>query len=154
MIDLKAFRLEENISQSELCAVLGIAQPYLSAIENRKRPLNEKKFTLLYKQYGDIILKYKLSEKPALLIEEVEASLHPNILKYLGERISKEEKIPTSVPYEFVQAMIDERKRHDEMNAELIRQNGILIDRIKEEKKGAVQEDVSCATAESSGLVG
>lgn len=58
------------------------------------------------------------------------------------------------IPYEFVQAMIDERKRHDEMNAELIRQNGELISHLKEVKKGAVQEDVSCATAESSGLVG
>ena len=41
----------------------------------------------------------------------------------------------SSVPYEFVQAMIDERKRHDEMNAELIRQNGELIDILQERKK-------------------
>ena len=60
MVDLKKFREEQKISQAELCTVLGIAQPYLSAIENGKRPLNEKKFTVLYKQYGDIILKYKI----------------------------------------------------------------------------------------------
>ena len=41
----------------------------------------------------------------------------------------------SSVPYEFVRAMIDERKRHDEMNAELIRQNGELIDILQERKK-------------------
>lgn len=62
------------------------------------------------------------------------------------------------VPYEFVQAMIDERKRHDEMNAELIRQNGELIELMKETKKTNAQpdaqEDVTCATAKESGLAG
>lgn len=60
------------------------------------------------------------------------------------------------VPYEFVQAMIEERKRHDEMNAELIRQNGDLIELLKSNKKTVVQkeEDVSCANAKKSGLVG
>lgn len=60
------------------------------------------------------------------------------------------------VPYEFVQAMIDERKRHDEMNAELIRQNGELIELLKDNKKTVVQEedDATCATAKESGLAG
>lgn len=64
----------------------------------------------------------------------------------------------TPIPYEFVQAMIDERKRHDEMNAELIRQNGELIELMKETKKTNAQpdaqEDVTCATAKESGLAG
>lgn len=38
-----------------------------------------------------------------------------------------------SIPYEFVQSMLDERKRHDEMNRELVRQNGILVDILKNE---------------------
>lgn len=61
-----------------------------------------------------------------------------------------------SVPYEFVQAMIDERKRHDEMNAELIRQNGELIEMLQERKKTDVhlEDDAICATAKESGLVG
>ena len=59
MIDLKSFREENNIKQSEICKILGIAQSYVSAIESRRRPLNEEKFKLLYKHYGDIILKYK-----------------------------------------------------------------------------------------------
>lgn len=60
------------------------------------------------------------------------------------------------IPYEFVQAMIDERKRHDEMNAELIRQNGELIEIIKETKKTDVRKEESaiCADAEESGLAG
>lgn len=58
------------------------------------------------------------------------------------------------IPYEFVQAMIDERKRHDEMNAELIRQNGELIDMLQERKKTAARMEsaAECADASGSGL--
>lgn len=61
-----------------------------------------------------------------------------------------------AVPYEFVQAMIEERKRHDEMNAELIRQNGELIEMLQAKKKTVVpvEEDATCATAKKSGLAG
>lgn len=61
-----------------------------------------------------------------------------------------------AVPYEFVQAMIDERKRHDEMNAELIRQNGELIEMLQERKKtdAHLEDDAICATAKESGLAG
>ena len=60
----------------------------------------------------------------------------------------------SSVPYEFVQAMIDERKRHDEMNAELIRQNGELIDILQERKKtdARMESAARCADARGSGL--
>lgn len=131
MIDLKKFREEKNISQAEICTVLGIAQPYLSAIENGKRPLNEKKFTLLYKQYGDMILPYKTTEAPILLIDEAELSLHPNIQKYLTEKLGgtlqkdNKQEMPN---YDFLKPIMEERKRHDEMVAELISQNRKLID--------------------------
>ena len=50
--------------------------------------------------------------------------------------------------------MIDERKRHDEMNAELIRQNGELIDMLQERKKTAARMEsaAECADASGSGL--
>lgn len=58
------------------------------------------------------------------------------------------------VPYEFVESLIEERKRHDEMNAELIRQNGSLIRMLEERENGLVQNkgDASCADASGSGL--
>lgn len=62
MFNLKAFRTANNISQSEICYVLDIAQPYVSAIESGKRPLNRHKLELLYKHYGDKILPYKENE--------------------------------------------------------------------------------------------
>lgn len=161
MIDLKRFREEQKISQAELCTVLGIAQPYLSAIENGKRPLNDKKFALLYKHYGNIILEYKQSERPLILIDEADASLHPTLQKYITERLSQDKA--DGVPPEFVEALFEERKRHDEerkrhdeMNAELIRQNGALIRLLEEREAGLVQNkgDASCADASGSELVG
>lgn len=72
----------------------------------------------------------------------------------IDKNILQEVKQPP-VPYEFVQAMINERKQHDEMNAELIRQNGKLIQLLEESKKTvAVQkgDNASCADASGSGL--
>lgn len=61
MIDIKAFRKENKIKQSEICELLKVKQPYLSAIESGKRPLSEDKYDILYMQYGDILLKYKIA---------------------------------------------------------------------------------------------
>lgn len=159
MIDLKRFREEQKITQAELCTVLGIAQSYLSSIENGKRPLNEKKLTLLYKHYGDIVLQYKQSERPIIFIEETEASLHPEVQKHIMESLLKKDL--KGIPSQFVEALFDERKRHDEerkrhdeMNAELIRQNGSLIRMLEERENGLVQNkgDASCADVSESGL--
>lgn len=58
-----------------------------------------------------------------------------------------------AVPYEFVKSLIEERKRHDEMNAELIRQNGSLIRLLEEKEKTVVQtEAAKCAVKSMSGL--
>ena len=67
MIDLKRFRLENSISQMEICDLLGVKQPYISNIENGKRPLNEDKFSILYNHYGNIILKYKTTDRPIVV---------------------------------------------------------------------------------------
>ncbi|MEZ3440370.1 helix-turn-helix domain-containing protein [Alistipes sp.] len=64
MIDLQRFRKENKIKQSEICEVLGVKQPYVSAIESGVRPLNESQFRLLYNRYGDILLPYKTTERP------------------------------------------------------------------------------------------
>lgn len=60
----------------------------------------------------------------------------------------------SSIPYEFVQSMIDERKRNDEMYAELIRQNGVLVDILKGEiadlKKRDVRQDGSVSDADAT----
>lgn len=66
MINVKQFREDNKLSQKEIAELLGIKQPYLSAIEGGKRPLSEDKFKLLHNHYGDIILEYK---RPDVIIE-------------------------------------------------------------------------------------
>lgn len=89
--------------------------------------------------------------------EEIQ-QIHKDHVKRVAEHKAFEEFKKNdsirSVPYEFVEALMEERKRHDEMNAELIRQNGQLIEIIKETKKTIVQpgaqKDVTCATVSAS----
>lgn len=68
------------------------------------------------------------------------------------EKFKKDDSIQ-AVPYEFVKSLIEERKRHDEMNAELIRQNGSLIRLLEKKEKTVVQtEAAKCAVKSESGL--
>ena len=72
----------------------------------------------------------------------------------IKEEINNQAQI-SQIPYEFVQSLLEERKRHDEMNAELIRQNGSLIRLLEEKEKTVVQtEAAKCAVKSKSGLQG
>lgn len=72
MIDLQRFRKEKNIKQTEIAEVLGVKQPYISAIERGARPLNEEQFRLLYNRYGDILVPYKTTERPIFESSDVQ----------------------------------------------------------------------------------
>lgn len=134
MFRLKEFRIENNLKQSDLQDVLECKQSFISRVENGREAFPQNFIHKLIKVYG--------KNKVAPFYEE-----EPNEEMFATKQ---------SVPYEFVQAMIEERKRHDEMNAELIRQNGDLIELLKSNKKTVAQkeDDVTCATAKKSGLVG
>lgn len=56
MIDIKRFRTDNNITRREICEVLGVAQPYLSAIERGERPF-----------YDDIMSMGGVKEKLSLI---------------------------------------------------------------------------------------
>lgn len=62
MIDVKAFRKKYNITQSEICSIINVKQPYLSAIESGKRPLSKDKFEILYNHFGDKVLEFRVIE--------------------------------------------------------------------------------------------
>lgn len=74
MFDLKRFRKENKITQKSLQDLFGVTQPYISAIENQKRPLSKKHYNLLSQTYGDITDKYNqqnsFKEDEAILIED------------------------------------------------------------------------------------
>lgn len=138
---------------SELLEELEMNPKQLSDSLGKERPqwaydiLNEKVKVGISKNIADLICeKYPQINKSWLLTGEGE--------KLNNAKNYNSETLPPTVPYEFVQAMIDERKRHDEMNAELIRQNGELIDMLQERKKTSahMESAVECADANGSGL--
>lgn len=130
---LKDFRITNGLKQSDLQEVLGCKQSFISRIENGREAFPANFIHKLIDVYGK---------------EKVTPFCDSNYEEEAGT--SKQ-----SVPYEFVEALMEERKRHDEMNAELIRQNGELIEIIKENKKTTVQpgvqKDATCATVSASG---
>ncbi|UEA86257.1 helix-turn-helix domain-containing protein [Alistipes senegalensis] len=71
MIDLQRFRKEHKIKQCDIATLFGVSQPYVSAIERGVRPLNEEQFRLLYNRYGDILLPYKITERPIFETQEL-----------------------------------------------------------------------------------
>lgn len=134
MFKLKDFRIANNLKQSDLQDVLNCKQSFISRVENGREAFPANFIQKLIEVYG--------KDKVTPFYDEVDN----------GQTSSKQ-----AVPYEFVEALIEERKRHDEMNAELIRQNGKLIQLLEESKKTvAVQkgDNASCADASGSGLVG
>lgn len=88
-------------------------------------------------------------------LELIAQKLNIPVASFFEENIeSKTTSSKPQVPSEFVEALFEERMRHDEMNAELIRQNGKLIQLLEESKKTVVQkDDAKCATASGSDLV-
>lgn len=92
MFNIKQFRKDMKIKQSEICEVLKISQPFLSAIERGFRPLNEIKFQKLYNHYGNIILKYKHAEMPVFLephdTVDDSASIKPSLISDLNVTVA------------------------------------------------------------------
>lgn len=134
MFKLKDFRIANSLKQSDLQDVLNCKQSFISRVENGREAFPANFIQKLIEVYG--------KDKVTPFYDEVD-----------NEQTSSKQ----AVPYEFVEALIEERKRHDEMNAELIRQNGKLIQLLEESKKTvAVQkgDNASCADASGSGLVG
>lgn len=95
-------------------------------------------------------------------LELIAQKLNISVSMFFEKDIESKNNKP-QIPYEFVESIIEERKRHDEerkrhdeMNAELIRQNGALIRLLEEREAGLVQNkgDASCADASGSELVG
>lgn len=133
MFRLKEFRVANNLKQSDLQEILGCKQSFISRVENAREALPGNFIQKLIDAYGkDKVMPYNETD----VDEQVVESKH-------------------TVPYEFVESLIEERKRHDEMTAELIRQNGELIELLKDSPRANVRGDdnASCAIASGSDLV-
>lgn len=94
-------------------------------------------------------------------LELIAQKLNIPVASFFEENIeSKTTSSKPQVPSEFVEALFEERrrhdeerKRHDEMNAELIRQNGSLLRLLEEKEKTVVRTEVASTAVKSlSGL--
>lgn len=142
MFDLKRFRKDKKLTQQALDNLLKCGQAYISQIENYKRPLPPEYEEILKENFGDI---------SGYNIEPVFPKAVRNI-KHTPDNAP-------SVPYEFVQSLFDERKKHDEKEAELLSQNRILLEIIKRQSEvlkisphAPGTDDAGCATASGTDL--
>lgn len=131
MFKLKDFRIANNLKQSDLQGVLNCKQSFISRVENGREAFPANFIQKLIEVYGK-----------------------DKVTPFYDETDNEQTSSKQAVPYEFVEALIEERKRHDEMNAELIRQNGELIELLKGSPKtdARAENGASCADASGSGL--
>lgn len=130
----------KRLSKRSFQASIGVSNSYIQNITNS---IGADVLNRIAKTYPDLNTEWLLKGEEG-----------GNMLNTSTQDNTNYPKSPIS--FEFIQAMIEERKRHDEMNAELIRQNGKLIQLLEDSKKTnvALREDsASCADASGSGLV-
>ena len=147
----KSIGMSNNSFRKSWLAGKGIGTDKLENILNVYSDIN---MSWLFTGQGEMLREkspnegYPTSQENASTTDIVSESL----VKY--QAVSKIGNQSSSIPYEFVQSMIDERKRNDEMYAELIRQNGVLVDILKGEiadlKKRDARLDGSVSDADAT----
>lgn len=141
MIDFKAFREDNKLTQVKAAAYFGCKQSFISQIESGYRPVPD---AFISKVLSDISM-----DGTHMTPDENEAMTEP---------VTEAEQ---TVPAKFVEMLFEERKNHDLKELELLSQNRELIDLLKSDisdiKKtiSIVHEEspAACAIASGSGLV-
>lgn len=64
IFDLKAFRKDKNITQSEIARIFSCNQNFISRIESGIRPIPMDKLEILQSKYGDISTYYRNIVEP------------------------------------------------------------------------------------------
>ncbi|MGK4223113.1 hypothetical protein [Parabacteroides distasonis] len=134
----------KRLSKRAFQASIGVSNSYIQNISNS---IGADVLNRIAKTYPDLNTEWLLKGDEAGTMLNKSTEGNTNFQK-------------PSIPYEFLQALIEERKRHDEerkrhdeMNAELIRQNGSLIRLLEEKEKTVVQTVVAKSAVKSeSGL--
>lgn len=60
--DIRRFRVDKGIKQSELADILSVTQPYISEVEKGKKPLSKEAEEIILSMYPDF-LTYKAEEE-------------------------------------------------------------------------------------------
>jgi len=161
MIDIKSFRKKYNITQKDICDILGVKQPYLSAIESGKRPLSKDKFELLYKHYGNILLEFRVTE-PLLPFGTDMEKVQPGAglgdrLRVLNANLDKATQWQARAEQlthenEELRAMVDAQQRTiqaHEATIEALKENITLLKEGKAQAKGRVKHVVRSGEGEA-----
>ena len=146
----KSIGMSNNSFRKSLLAGKGIGTDKLENILNVYSDIN---MSWLFTGQGEMLKEKSPNEGYPASQENASTDI---VCEPLGSKYQAIPKIgnQSSIPFEFVQSMIDERKRNDEMYAELIRQNGVLVDILKSEiadlKKRDVRQGGSVSDADAT----
>lgn len=138
VFDLKAFRKDKNITQTEIAKMFSCNQNFISRIESGVRPIPTDKLEILQSEFGDISEYYKDLDPPKLNQQTKQVQVNEDSLDFItagGEafssmivRMMNEKQI---APY----GLLADKDREI---AELNRQIGKLEALLEVAKKGTV----------------
>lgn len=149
VFDLKAFRKDKNITQTEIARMFSCNQNFISRIESGIRPIPMDKLEILQSKYGDISEYYReLVEPPQNDKQTKQVQVNEDSLDFItagGEafstmivRMMNEKQI---APY----GLLADKDREI---AELNRQIGKLEALLEVAKKGTAQQVGNAAVAD------
>ena len=134
--DLKRFRIDKKLTQTELAELLMCKQNYISNIENGIKPISKEKLDILHSKFGDISKYYSnISPKQNTVLKEVT----PEDFMFTGadafsRQVVKMMNDKLIAPY----GMLAEKDKEIERLNRLI---GRLQNEIEVLKRGVVQEE-------------
>lgn len=117
-----------KMTQTEFADILNIKQSSYASIESGRNSLTDRNAELLSNKLG-INKNWLLTGLGDMRSGHEDVNIDDDITKAIEELTEKGKPIGGNVvPYEFVQALLDERKRHDEKEMELLNQNRQLME--------------------------
>ena len=82
-IDLKFLREQTGKSQKDIAELIGVNQPYVSAIENGRKPLSKEHEELLIKAFGPkVIEKFRVDKIDARVMPTIKDSTLSGIAQF------------------------------------------------------------------------
>lgn len=91
VFDLKAFRKDKNITQTEIAKMFSCNQNFISRIESGVRPIPTDKLEILHSVFGDISEYYKDLDPPKLNQQTKQVQVNEDSLDFItagGEAFS------------------------------------------------------------------
>ena len=137
---LRFLRKSLNLTQKYMSDILGITQGAYSAIELGRNELTDRNAEILSNKLG-INKTWLLTGLGDIKAGQEDSNIDALISEATQELLNEGKSIGGSVPYEFVQQLFEERKKHDDFIIEqqiIIKQLAALLSEYK--KTSSLQE--------------